>query len=1082
MARTAGAQSLSLVDLSGPWAFRTDPQAVGEKEGWATPELDDRAWQQLNVPATWESQGVTQSYPGMPCPQISEDLRQKGVPNAYNGVAWYRRWIEVPKDWQGKDLVLLMGGVDDRDQTYLNGQEIGRTGEGAPHPSTLPRRYTIPAQSVREGRNLLAVRVYDGGGPGGIHGGPVVLLPKDALDHVAENRTMKPKDLRERFESPPNDRRILKIIHNFPAKKDSHEALLVNLLCQGFGGIVCNVHFKDYLRSEENWQSFVHGVRMAKGLGMALWLYDEQGYPSGAAGGITLEGHPEWEAIGLLAVDVPLKKGPVNVTLPEGPVVFAKACPVRDKALDLKAAVDLAGRVANRTLQWEAPDDQWRLIAFVRQPMLERTHAALNLYANRPYINLLMREPTLRFIELTHQEYAKRLPELRDLFEATFTDEPSLMSVFLPPGSEYAPLPWSPTFAAEFQRRKGYDLIPLLPALAADVGPETGKVRCDFWDTVGQLTTENFFLPIRDWCRQHGVPSGGHLLAEEDVLNHCAYYGDFFACVRKLDAPSIDCLTSIPSSVQWHIAKMIASIAALENRPITMSETSDHAQQYRRPEDKRERYIVSPDEIRGTCNRLYVGGINTITSYYRWQNISVSELRAINEYVGRCGVMLTGGETICDIALYYPMESVWAHYIPSRHGVTQDATARKIAKTFRDLSYTLFQSRRDFAYVDDEAFRQAAVSDGRLRMGALNFRVLVLPHVDVVPLDVWRKVAEFHAAGGVVIAAGAIPTNSTGAFPCEETSRLSRQIFGEVADATIKSCPHPSGGLGVFVSMDYARWIPRLLDRIIDPDFSTNDAASPLRYTHRRLEGKDLYFVINDSPNQITEAVSTCGEGPAEVWDPSTGQLAPWTGNSQTLGPYRGVFLCYADCRQPKRRAAVDIETALTIQETPLGDVIQPLPAFAPGVPAHVAASVVNEPPAGLRAESTIKEGERDCWSFPRAAFDLPIDLSRFAGLSFRSFAPEGQQDCGAELLVSMVDADGANYLARTGRGLSASGWQTSTVWFDAFHPLGRAPDPNGRLDLDKIQSISIGWGGYHGRTGERIVYTISDIRFVSVP
>ena len=63
---------------------------------------------------------------------------------------------------------------------------------------------------------------------------------------------------------------------------------MAQLQAQGFGGVVCNVSFDQYLESEAKWEAFTRAVNEAKKAGMALWLYDERGYPSGNAGGITL--------------------------------------------------------------------------------------------------------------------------------------------------------------------------------------------------------------------------------------------------------------------------------------------------------------------------------------------------------------------------------------------------------------------------------------------------------------------------------------------------------------------------------------------------------------------------------------------------------------------------------------------------------------------------------------------------------------------------------------------------------------------------------------------------------------------------
>ena len=209
------------------------------------------------------------------------------------------------------------------------------------------------------------------------------------------------------------------------------------------------------------------------------------------------------------------------------------------------------------------------MLAITEDRLYEGTHADGNLHAKIPYINLLMPEPTARFVDLTYGAYAKHLgDDLGKFFMATFTDEPSLMSLFLKP-MPYRPLPWAENLPREFRKRRGYALdASNLPALVTDAGSAGAKIRYDFWLTVGELVAENFFGQIQTTCRRHHVPSGGHLLLEESIAGHVALYGDFFRCIRRLDAPSIDCLTSLPPDVPWFIARLLSSAAELEQPPL----------------------------------------------------------------------------------------------------------------------------------------------------------------------------------------------------------------------------------------------------------------------------------------------------------------------------------------------------------------------------------------------------------------------------------------------------------------------------------------------------------------------------------
>ncbi|MBM3477462.1 MAG: hypothetical protein FJX75_29685, partial [Armatimonadetes bacterium] len=469
-------------NLDGEWRFAIDPDEAGEKAGWMQAGFDDSAWRTLKAPGYWEAQGVTDTRPGQP-PKPKD-----GMPYTdYDGVAWYRKHIIVPREWAGQELVLHLGSVDDFDRTYVNGELVGETPLDVPQAVSLVREYRIAPARVRFGEeNVLALQVRDGGGPGGLMGPLLTLLPVS----IAEEQTMLPQDDRpfpERFADPPASCRILKIVHSLPDKPHDQDMLFRSLISQGFGGVVCNVSFTDYLTSAEKWAALVRGVTEAKKLGMALWVYDEKGYPSGTAGGLTMQGHPEWEARGLLIAEADSKGGAVTLDLPPGQLVSAAAYPVKDGVIDTSAAVDLAGSVRDGKLTWEALQGQWRVMAITEDFLYEGTHASMSLADKLHYINLLDPAPTKRFTELTYGGYAKHLGnDLGKYFIASFTDEPSLMSYFMR-RMPYKVLPWSPNLAEEFQRRRGRALAPLIPALITDAGPDTAKARHDFWLTVGEL-------------------------------------------------------------------------------------------------------------------------------------------------------------------------------------------------------------------------------------------------------------------------------------------------------------------------------------------------------------------------------------------------------------------------------------------------------------------------------------------------------------------------------------------------------------------------------------------------------------------
>lgn len=152
--------------LAGSWRIQ-----AGDDLEWASPHFDDSAWPTSRVPGGWEADALP----------------------SYDGIAWYRKTFVVPPDkralWRKQPLAVLLGAVDDADETYLNGVCIGRSGLFPPEGVTAwdqPRLYSLDTELLQE-TNVLAVRVSDWGGGGGIWKGPVAIGPQDELRLALES-------------------------------------------------------------------------------------------------------------------------------------------------------------------------------------------------------------------------------------------------------------------------------------------------------------------------------------------------------------------------------------------------------------------------------------------------------------------------------------------------------------------------------------------------------------------------------------------------------------------------------------------------------------------------------------------------------------------------------------------------------------------------------------------------------------------------------------------------------------------------------------------------------------------------------
>lgn len=153
------------IPLPSSWKFVTGDSIIYKTENY-----DDTHWKSVNVPSNWENQGNAN----------------------YDGYAWYRVRFSIPKEQLNKNLYIYIGKIDDADETYINGKLVGASGKFPPQDVTawnMQRCYLIPKNLLRD-ENVLAVRVYDGTGGGGIHSGLIGIY--DTNDFVKKNNQKPP--------------------------------------------------------------------------------------------------------------------------------------------------------------------------------------------------------------------------------------------------------------------------------------------------------------------------------------------------------------------------------------------------------------------------------------------------------------------------------------------------------------------------------------------------------------------------------------------------------------------------------------------------------------------------------------------------------------------------------------------------------------------------------------------------------------------------------------------------------------------------------------------------------------------------
>lgn len=516
------------------------------------------------------------------------------------------------------------------------------------------------------------------------------------------------------WNDPPVSCRPLQIVHGLPAQQATPQAIR-QLKELGLGGVVANVAFGAYLRSAENWRVLEQVVESCRQAGLRVWIYDEDGYPSGAAGGLVLEGHPEFEALALAY-------------------------------------------------------DPSRADPFILRPSYEHTHASNNYYAARRYPNLIDAGATARFIEVTHDAYYRRLGSyFGTTIEAFFTDEPSLMAVNIGPlpdevrakvrvvdplDPNVRPLPsvpWVRDLPELYRQRYGQDLLAVRQRLFTGDTPADRQVRRRYWGLVSELLSERYYGRIQKWAGAHKVASSGHILWEEMLIHHPALEGNSFKVLSRMDIPGLDLLTSWPEAVihtGWMTAGLPTSAALLSGGRRVMTEVSDFSETMAGKEP------ASVADMCATAAWQAALGVTEFTLYYNRGQRTPEQYNAYNTFVGRLNALLREARPAPRVLLYYPIADAWAEYQPVAEKLTAESQSprmQRVAGSFMDLGQRMTRAQISFALIDHAALAAAGVEGGLLLVDDLRFSTVVLPADVELPDGAATVLKRLEAAGGRIL-------------------------------------------------------------------------------------------------------------------------------------------------------------------------------------------------------------------------------------------------------------------------------------------------------------------------------------------
>ncbi len=663
--------------------------------------------------------------------------------------------------------------------------------------------------------------------------------------------------------------------------------------------------------------------------GMKVWLYDEDNWPSGYAGGRVLARNPDFVAQHLALEQHYLEEGqklqltlehPEQVravlacrialveAMPANPLDFWKSDAAPPAWMDTKyfshgyaAETPLALEPRDGRLDWTAGAGRWCVMVFRQRPT-----TWLAAYSDQPYVDLLSAGATQAFIGETHERYWDRFaPHFNSTVLGFFVDEPGFYNNFWT--MDVGTLTWTHDLALEFEQRRGYSLLPCLPSLWESVGENFVQVRLDYWQTVAELLEERFFGLLSRWCERHGVMLTGHLHYEEWLFTMTRNSVSPFSAMRSFHVPGVDKIDEVMDKIT---EKLVASVAHAHGRSRVLSETFALTG-----------WKLAPPYMKQILDYQFVRGINWVSFhgfYYStddfrrfdcppsefFQNPWWDHSQPMWDYVARLSAALSQGQHVAPVALYYPSEQAQATMTPFVPGAMSPSNAwepwqlqeRDLPVQRSDLSMIhtglhLLETQWDFDLLDHAAFETATVRDGRLRVSNESFGIVVLPALDAVHATTLHQLFALAKTGGTIVFVNRLPEMVlNGDAPAAwvdlraRLSSLELPMFTTFGLGKIGFVPNGIAALGPLlettlqpdvrleIHADDDRWLSTLENRNgMLRDARIKPLRHAVKYHRRNCEGFDLYFVTNESAESFRAHLELQGGAQVEEWKPKTG-------------------------------------------------------------------------------------------------------------------------------------------------------------------------------------------------------------------
>ena len=531
----------------------------------------------------------------------------------------------------------------------------------------------------------------------------------------------------------------------------------------GFGGF--HMHSRSGMATPYLGEEFMHMVKVctekAKKKGMLSWLYDEDRFPSGAAGGCITKDR-SLRSRHILFSKKTYDTVPMEVGIREGKTY-------------LLATFDVILNGEGRLLSYrnisekeDVTGEKW----FVYVKVADDNP----WYNGQAYVDTLSKKAIRKFIDVTYEAYEGTLgEEFGKTVPAIFTDEPQFVrkeTADRARSDEEIKLPWTPDFPETYMAAYGEDIVSFLPELRWDKCDGYSHSRYRYHDHVCERFVSAFVDQCGGWCKEHGVALTGHMMEEPTLTSQTHALGEAMRCYRGMEIPGIDILEN---DIELGNAKQAESVKNQFGRRGMLAElygVTGWGFDFRGHKFQGDWLAALGVTVRvphlswvtmkGMAKRDYPATFN-------YQNPWHTEYRVMEDHYARLATVLTRGKPVVKVGVIHPIESFWLLWGPKDTGGAKRADMEEAHEA---LYKRLLFGGIDFDYISEallpDLYKESASG---LAVGEMCYDAVIIPELITLRASTVKILSAFQARGGKLIFIGECPTY-TDALPSKEVSTL----------------------------------------------------------------------------------------------------------------------------------------------------------------------------------------------------------------------------------------------------------------------------------------------------------------------